>query len=298
MRKNTLFVDKILAKLSGLIKKSIPWYAKIIIKIFLSHFPVRHKIWRMLPLIHYGPMQSSQYAYSIFTKHFSMTKNMSSFVCLELEPGDSLFSALIARAFGSKKVFLVDVEDCASRSMIIYHSMYSFLLEKGYNLEVDLSNFDNLMRSCRAVYLTSGLQSLMELPDNSVDFIFSNAVLEHIRRSEFLPTLKELQRILKPTGICSHVVDLRDHLGGGLNHLRFSNLIWESDFFVKSGFYTNRIRFSEMLSFFEKAGFKINVISKNIWNKLPTPKSKLHKQFCQLSDQDLNIASFIVSLTF
>jgi len=291
-------VDKILAKLSGLIKKSIPWYAKIIIKIFLSRLPFQYKIWRKICIFQHGYMHSPQYAYSVFTKHFQLVKIESNFVCLELGPGDSLFSALIAKALGAEKTFLVDVGDYCSRNMSLYRAMYKFLLEQGYKLKVDLSSFERLMHSCRTIYMTSSLSALKKIPDNSVDFIFSQAVLEHIRKDEFLPTLRELHRILKPTGISSHVVDLRDHLGGALNNLRFSELIWESNFFAKSGFYTNRIRFSEMLSLFEKAGFKVDIISKNIWNKLPTPKSKLHKQFYQLSDQDLSIASFIVSLTF
>jgi SAM-dependent methyltransferase len=281
----------------SIVKQFIPWWGGIFIKMVLSRLPMQRKIWTVFPLTHNVAMKSPLYAYSVFETHFSIIKSLSAYVCMELGPGETLFSALIARAFGAKKIFLVDARDLACRNMILYRSMCSFLLEKGYNVKVDLSSFDYLMQSCRAVYLTSGLHSLRQLPDNSIDFIFSQAVLEHIRKKEFLPTLKELSRILKPTGISTHVVDLRDHFNGALNNLRFSDLIWESDFFATSGFYTNRIRFFEMLSLFEKAGFTVNVISKKIWIKLPTSKNKLHKQFKQLSNQELNVSSFIVSLT-
>ncbi|MCK4816222.1 class I SAM-dependent methyltransferase [bacterium] len=145
--------------------------------------------------------------------------------------------------------------------------------------------------------MTSGLSSLKDIPDESVDVVFSQAVFEHIRKKDFLPTLKELHRILKPTGSSSHEIDLRDHLGGSLNSLRFSNLIRESDFFTKSGFYTNRIRFSEMLDLFEKIGFQFKIIDKVNWAKLPIARKKLHRKFRQLSEQNLSVACFVVSLT-
>ena len=70
----------------------------------------------------------------------------------------------------------------------------------------------------------------------------------------------ELFRILKPNGVCSHRVDLRDCLDGGLNNLRFSEARWEDALFRKSGFYTNRIRFREMVEIFEQAGFKCTLL--------------------------------------
>lgn len=50
----------------------------------------------------------------------------------------------------------------------------------------------------------------------------------------FLETLKLLHRILKPEGICPHLILLVDSLGE-LNSLRFSQYTWESNFIAKSG---------------------------------------------------------------
>lgn len=283
-------------KIKSTVKKIIPWWLKITAKIVLSQLPIKYDVWRKIHLFQHGLMHSPKYAYSVFMDHLQLTEIKSKFTCLELGPGDSLFSALMARALGAEKILLVDADDFCCRDMDLYRVMYEFLLEHGYNLKVDLSNFETFMHSCGVSYLTSGLSSLKEIPDKSIDFIFSNAVLEHIRKSEFLPTLKELHRILKPTGICSHVIDLRDHLGGGLNHLRFSDLIWESDLFVKSGFYTNRVRLSEMLNLFKAAGFKTKIINKTNWTKLPIERNKLYKKFQRMSDQNLNVATFKVLL--
>jgi hypothetical protein len=77
--------------------------------------------------------------------------------------------------------------------------------------------------------------------------------------------VEELLRVLKPSGISVHRVDLRDHLGRTLNNLRFSDDRLESDFFTKSGFYTNRIRFPEMISIFESVGFECEILNPIRW---------------------------------
>ena len=55
--------------------------------------------------------------------------------------------------------------------------------------------------------------------------IWSQAVLEHLKKSEFLEIMIELRRIIKDDGICSHKIDLKDHLYTSLNKIRFSEKI-------------------------------------------------------------------------
>ena len=160
----------------------------------------------------------------------------------------------------------------------------------------NLYNFDQLLFYNEIHYLTDGLNSLKNLESNSIDFLFSNATLEHIVFDQFIDTNKEISRIIKPNGLISHRVDLRDHLGGGLNNLRFSKKIWESDFFSKSGFYTNRIRYSQMLDIFEKTGFSLEVSIIETWDKLPIDKLKISPDFKEISDEDLCVSVFDVLL--
>lgn len=129
-----------------------------------------------------------------------------------------------------------------------------------------------------------------------MDFIWSQAVLEHIRKAEFLDTMLELRRIIRPDGVCSHVVDLKDHLGGRLNNLRFPENLWESNFMSSSGFYTNRIRYSEMVDIFAQAGFSVEVVSLKQWQNLPTPKAKMSEKFKNLLDEELCISGFSLLL--
>ena len=279
------------------LKKHIPWWLKITSKIVLSRLPIQYRLWKRMRLFEHGYMDTPSYAYSVFMQHFTRTKMKPGFVCLELGPGDTLYSALIGKATGAGKIFLVDTACDASRDMKGYKAMCDFLLKRGHCFSVDLNSYDNMMKSCNARYLTCGLCSLRVIPDDSVDFAFSQAVFEHIRKGDFVPTLKELCRVMKPNAYASHVVDLRDHLGGALNNLRFSNKLWESDFFANSGFYTNRITYSEMIHAFEMVGFQYEVVDKKTWKELPIAEHNLHADFRRLPLHDLAVASFTVVLT-
>ena len=179
-----------------------------------------------------------------------------------------------------------------------YQKMATYL--GGKDLESpDVGNVDSissLLERCSARYLTNGLKSLRSLPSSSVDFIWSQAVMEHVRRSEFLDTIVELRRIVRDDGACSHRIDLRDHLGGRLNNLRFSEQVWESDFMSTSGFYTNRIRFPKMMDLFREAGFEPKVMQKDTWDQLPTARSLMDEAFRGYSDNDLCVSGFDVVL--
>jgi SAM-dependent methyltransferase len=159
-----------------------------------------------------------------------------------------------------------------------------------------MTSTEEILAACRATYGTRGLHSLCTIEDNSVDFIWSHTVLQHIRLSEFLNTMRELRRVLRPDGISSHWIDLKDCLGGALNNLRFSDSVWESPFMAESGFYTNRLRYSEMLGLFKEAGFQADVILVKRWDCLPTLRAKLWGRFRNIPDEDLRIRCFHVIL--
>lgn len=278
----------------------IPWWAKIYIKLFLSRLPLKYSFWQQLGLFRHGAMDTSEYAISIFNEHLyktGMTGLLTGKTILELGPGDSISTAVLAATYNAKAV-LVDAGQFVKSNLVPYKLLVETLEKKGLATpELSMvKNIDDILYVCDATYLTNGLQSLKQIDANSVDIIFSQAVLEHVRLSEFQDTLYEFFRILKPNGICSHQVDLRDHLGGALNNLRFSNKVWESNFFAKSGFYTNRIRYSQMLKLSKQAGFQVktNIISR--WNSLPTPRYKIEKDFRSLTDDDLLVSVFDIIL--
>ena len=108
--------------------------------------------------------------------------------------------------------------------------------------------------------------------------------------------MSQLRRVMKPGGISSHRVDLRDHLGGALNNLRFSRPVWESSLMRSSGFYTNRIRFSTMLGEFRRSGFDVDVLNVERWGELPTPRARIVEPFRSMNDEELRVRGFDVLL--
>jgi hypothetical protein len=281
--------------------QSVPWQVKIAAKIVLARLPLPYHFWEKIGLFKQGGMDRPEYALRIFRRHFdaaSLTGKADGFVGLELGPGDSLDSALIAKTFGASKTFLVDVESCASTDLSVYRRMESHLRLLGmYPPNLDhCRTIDDVAESCGAEYLTEGLTSLKTIPSASVDFVWSNAVLPYVRRNQFVATLRELRRVQRVGGVASHCVPIKDIIGGKLNDLRFSEGIWESPFMANSRFYTNRLRYSELLRIFRDAGFEPEVVRETRWKTLPIPRRKMAKEFALLSEEDLQVSEFDVLL--
>jgi SAM-dependent methyltransferase len=279
------------------LRELTPWYVRVAGKVVLSRVPVSYQAWRALRLFAHGEMAKSAYAYGVFRQHYDAStfpRKPGGFVALEIGPGDGLLSAVIAAACGAAKCYLVDTGKYATTDIAPYREIAQLLTSEGL-APPDLSGAQDLeaiLRRCNATYLTDGLTSLRELPTHSVDFAWSHAVLEHIRHHEFAAGVRELRRILVPHGCVSHQVDLKDHLGGGLNHLRFPSRWWEAEWMVRSGFYTNRIRFSEMMRDFAAEGFSVERLVTSRFDSLPLPRRALAEEFRGVSDEDLMVSAF------
>ena len=102
--------------------------------------------------------------------------------------------------------------------------------------------------------------------------------------------------MLRRGGCCSHTVDLTDHFNGQLNNLRFSEAWWEGRLFANSGFYTNRMRFREMMSIFRSSGFEVEQTSIRAWKQSPIDRKHLDPKFSVLGDEDLLTNGFDVVL--
>jgi len=280
------------------IKKRIPWQLKLLAKLVIDRVPfVGNAFWTHIKLYSLGAMEQPEYAYKVFRQHYDVVefpRKTGGFVVLELGPGDSLFTALVAHALGASKVYLIDAGAYARYDSGKYQAMADFIAKQGLAPPRIGGNLEDTLEGCSAKYLTKGLYSLRAIPSQSLDFVFSQNVLEHVRRAEFTQTQQELYRILRPTGVCSHVVDLKDHLGYALNNLRFSKNIWET--FASPGFYTNRIRYSEMLAIFESVGFCIEHVQPEFWATLPTPKHVLAEPYRELPDDELRVKGFKIVL--
>lgn len=271
-------------------------------QVLIHCLPVSYKFWHRLGILEHGLMEHPAYAYGVFTEHFGrvqFARRFTKWVGLELGPGDSLSSAVIAAAFGASAYYLIDSGDFAQKDLNIYTKMAAFLQQKGLSApKLDhLTSIQDVLKTCNATYGTAGIASLRAIPTESVDFVWSHGVLQSVRRAEFFDYLLELRRILRGDGACSHRVPLNDLSRGALNHLRLDEALWESNFIARCGFYTNRYRYSKMLIMFQKAGFQVDVVRVLRWDRLPTSRRKLASQFRAMSEEELQIYGFDVVLT-
>lgn len=293
------------------VKEVVPWWLKIGAKIVLARLPIPYAFWKRLGLFEHGDMNLPQQALETFLEHartadvlgtegavLQLQTQDDDCAVLELGPGDSLFTAVIARSLGASKTWLVDAGSFATMDMQPYAELVDYLRQQGFSVALAArpQTLLDLLKECRAEYLTDGVRSLAHLPSNSVDYCFSNAVLEHTPKGDFALLAAELHRVMKPDGVSVHRVDLRDHLGGSLNNLRFAGATWEGDLFRKSGFYTNRIRFGEMVALFDQAGFSCQFPRVVRWDTLPMPRAKLDEAFRVLPNDDLLVSGFDVVL--
>jgi SAM-dependent methyltransferase len=268
------------------------WAFKIAAKVLLSRVPLSYRAFRRLGMFRHGRMNKPAYAEAVFFEHVERVGGPDALegkVCLELGPGDSLASAILARALGARGIYLVDVGNFAETDVSVYHAIIEDLREKGYPVAdlVGIADIPDLLARANATYLTDGVSSLASIPDKSVDVIWSQAVLEHVRRHQVPEVLRHMRRIITPSGVMSHRIDYKDHLGGSLNNLRFPEKLWESEFMARSGFYTNRIRNAKFMRLFEEAGFELTEIQPGRWHALPLPRDKMVAPYRNLADDDL-----------
>jgi SAM-dependent methyltransferase len=281
--------------------QQFPWQLKIAAKVILSRVPISHRLLNRAGVFNVGGMSKPEYAIGVFRRHFNnavFARKDQPFVVLELGPGDSVFSVVIARTFGASAAYAVDVAPLASAEIEPYRELESYLRETGLNPPpLDrCSDLTAVMNACNGQYLTNGVESLKRIPTASVDFIWSHTVLQHVRRRDFAPLLAEMRRIQRPDGVGSHTLSISDILGGKLNDLRFSEKTWESNLMANSGFYTNRIRYGQYLQMFRDAGFVPQVYRTARWDHLPTPREKMAPEFAVLPEEDLQISGFDVYL--
>jgi Methyltransferase domain len=98
----------------------------------------------------------------------------------------------------------------------------------------------------------------------SVDCMTSTFTLEHIPARDIVAILVEGHRLLRPGGLLSCSIDMKDHYSyfdgsiGPHNFLRFSDDAWRLA--NPSLHYQNRLRRSDYLRLFEEAGFAPQVV--------------------------------------
>lgn len=226
-------------------------------------------------------------------------------IILEIGPGNFLATGLLYLALGAKKVYLLD------RFKHIFWDKKDITFHKAVFAELAKRNYPYREAVNEAVTITTKsielnpdlieyrLGDAAELPfeNESIDFIFSNAVMEHIHNPE--DAVKEFARVTKAGGLNSHEIDLRDHFfkSTPLRLLKYSDTLWNLMAWNRPG-YTNRLRFSDWIMLFKRY-FKIELIKQILVlnNRKILNNLALNKKFKKYSKEELRILAFWVFLS-
>lgn len=118
-----------------------------------------------------------------------------------------------------------------------------------------------LFERARVEYRAPADATKSGLPDESVDVVFSNSVLEHVPRGVILEMMRESARVLRRGGLSVHSVNCGDHYAyfdksiTFINYLTFSERDWQ--FWNNKLLFQNRMRPVDFLKLAESAGLTI-----------------------------------------
>jgi hypothetical protein len=257
--------------------------------------PIPYRVWRRTGLFRHGEMLDPDYAIGVVQTHTARGVLAPGFVAVEVGPGDSVASGIVASSMGASRTWLIDTGRFAEYRPDRYERLWTMLADDPSSTLGPWEEPRDLTELCtaaRITYLTGGLKELALIPSASVDIAWSHAVLEHVRRSELPDLFAGLARIMRVTGVVSHRVDLADHLSGGLKNLTVPSSRWERPLVWRSGAYTNRLSLTEMIDLATTAGFETEVLGVDRWPASPIARRELADEFRNRSDDELCISGF------
>ena len=154
--------------------KYVPWYLKIILKIILSRFPLNYSFWQKIGLFRHGHMDKIDYIIKVFERHIQFANldknNLEGKHFIELGPGDSILSALLAYSYGAKLT----------------------LVEVGHFVMEDFNFYKNIVLTRK-----SHTQCTSHLPDLGVCCktfsFFSFSILESVHRYDMIFILVKIK---------------------------------------------------------------------------------------------------------
>lgn len=216
----------------------------------------------------------------------------------EFGAGRDLIIPMAFSALGAKRFITFDIERLAKPDLI--SSNAAIISRAAGTAHADIPSFKDLEICWNIDYRAPADARATGLPDNSIDCAISVETLEHIPKSDIAAILEELHRILRPDGLALMQIDYGDHYKGfdpsisSFNFLTYSEDEWAP--FQSRFQYVNRLRHSEYLELFRKAGFR--VISDRPDRRPAEPEivKRLSPRFQKFSQEDLfTLGSLIVA---
>jgi SAM-dependent methyltransferase len=133
------------------------------------------------------------------------------------------------------------------------------------------------------------------LPDASQDVIFSHACFEHF--GDPAGSIAQIARLLRPGGVTSHQVDLRDHrdFSHPLEFLRYSDAMWRLANSNRPSGVRNRWRASEYRAAFEQHNMEVVALHATHTTTVTAQmRQKFHPHFQTMSLEDLAIIGILL----
>lgn len=146
-------------------------------------------------------------------------------------------------------------------------------------------------------YVVGDLTKLFPAPAQ-FDYITSISVLEHVPAADLPRVVTRCHGLLKPAGLVSFVIDMRDHYVdfdesiSAHNFLRYSDRVWNL-FFNSTLHHQNRLRFTDYLQLLKEADFEI--LNYSLW-EAPLNGTKVHPSFREkYNDTSLAVTTLCVT---
>lgn len=257
-------------------------------------------------------------------------------IVAELGPGDSLGVGLAALISGSDKYFAFDVIEHANaeRNLEIFDELVTLFKNRtaipggdefpevkpyleGYDFPADVLDENRLQHALERTRIERIRDSIIDLQRKdspiqykvpwhdasvleaeSVDMIYSQAVLEHV--DDLLNTYKAMRLWLKPTGYISHQIDFRCHgtADAWNGHWAYSDFMWKLIDFMwkltkKRPYSLNREPHSTHIALLKEEGYRV-VCDKVSESKSSLTKLELAPRFKSISDDDLTTSGAFI----
>ena len=270
------------------------------------------------------PRVTADYYYTVWLRHVSTAAHFKRWnapqTVLEMGPGNALGTGMAALLSGVQKYIAYDAttllkqnfdaqlfqdlatlfrhqKDFAKTDRIMPSTSFPSEVFPGEQLAQSLSaqSGERIRQSIQQGNdLICYLNTPTSLPDNSVDYLFSHSVLEHVEALE--PLYRAMWRWLRPGGVMTHSIDFSSH-GTSKEwngHWTVPDFVWQL-MRGKRSYFLNREPASTHRTLLEQHGFEIAAFHLSPLASALT-RDDLATRFRQLSESDLTtVSAFVVA---
>lgn len=302
------------------------WVLKAIVQKGISFLPFKHRInFLFQKYVTKGVNLTEPYFEDRLThyKHHSQfqkkyKQSLQGISVLELGTGWHPVVPIGFFLSGADCIYTVDISQLTDRQKVLdtiafflqYHkagrlnAFCKALPERLKRLEEILANqetynWESLAEALNLRYLVVDARKL-PLEDDLVDLITSNNTFEHVYADVLRDILLSFKRVLKPTGLMSHFIDMSDHFAHLdqsitiYNFLRFSDEQWHLiDNSIQP---QNRWRIPQFRDLYQKIGIPITEELNRKGDVKALEKVEIHPSFKAMALADLAVShSYVVS---